>query len=394
MKHFLIILMCIPAMLFAQDGKNYLAGAVPEVDGKVTFTKEFSSLPLTQDQIYDLVLFWANGRFTPSDEHQSNRVLYSNKEKGQIACGGEEFLTFHKKALSVDRATINYRVIFNCAPGKCNVEISGIRYEYNVSYKKDPEKYLAEDWITDKHALHKGKLVRGNGKFRTATIDLADEIFAEIKNLIGNSLVSDATSQSAAVKTTSAATLTPATPVASSASAPTAQTSELQGYKRISPDKIPGNIIKMLTEDWMLITAGNDQEFNMMTAGWGGLGSMFGKPVAFCFIAPTRHTYKLMEKGDTYTLTFYTETYREALNICGSKSGKDTDKVKETGLTPITTPSGSKAFSEAWLVIECKKLISQSITPEAIDNKALKEEWAGKQLHKMFIGEIINVWVK
>lgn len=392
MKHFLLILMFIPAVLFAQDGKNYLAGAVPVVDGKVVFTKEYSSLPLTQDQIFDLVLLWADGRFSPTEEHKGSRVLYSNKEKGQIACGGEEFLTFHKKALSVDRATINYRVTFNCAPGKCDVEIAGIRYEYNVSYKKDPEKYLAEDWITDQHALHKGKLVRGNGKFRTATIDLVDNIFTEIQTLIGNSLVKDATSEAAEIKSTPAAMLTPATPASQTTSAQSS--AELSGYKRISPDKIPGNIIKMLTEDWMLITAGNDKEFNMMTAGWGGLGCMFGKPVAFCFIAPTRHTYKLMETGDTYTLTFYTETYREALNICGSKSGKDTDKVKETGLTPITTPSGSKAFSEAWLVIECKKMISQSITPEAIDIKALKDEWAGKQLHKMFVGEIINVWVK
>lgn len=392
MKHFLFILMCIPTMLFAQDGKNYLVGAVPVVEGKVVFSKEYSSLPLTQGQIFDLVLLWADGRFKPTEEHNGSRVLYSNKEKGQIACGGEEFLTFHKKALSVDRATITYRVTFTCAPGKCNVEISGIRYEYNVSYKKEPEKYLAEDWITDEHALHKGKLVRGNGKFRTATIDLVDNIFTEIQTLIGNSLVKDATSQAAEVKSTPAASLTPAIPVAQAT--PAQSSTELQGYKRITPDKIPGNIIKMLTEDWMLITAGNDQEFNMMTAGWGGLGCMFGKPVAFCFIAPTRHTYKLMEKEDTYTLTFYTETYREALNICGSKSGKDTDKVKETGLTPITTPSGSKAFSEAWLIIECKKMISQSITPEAIDNKALKDEWAGKQLHKMFVGEIINVWVK
>lgn len=389
MKHFLFILMCIPVMLFAKDDKNYLTGAVPVVDGKVTFSKDFSSLPLSQDQIFDLVLNWANDRFKPTENHKGNRVLYSNKEKGEIACGGEEYIVFHKKALSLDQATINYRLTFICSPGKCDVEISGIRYEYKVSYQKDPEKYTAEDWITDQHALSKNKLVRGNGKFRTTTIDLADNIFSEIQALIGGSLINDATSAAVQVKTIPAATLTPAIP-ASGNNNP----SELQGYKRITPDKIPGNIIKMLTEDWMLITAGNDSEFNMMTAGWGGLGSMFGKPVAFCFIAPNRHTYKLMEKDDTYTLTFYTETYRDASKICGSKSGKDTDKVKETGLTPITTPVGSKAFSEAWLIIECKKMISQPITPEAINDNTLKTEWAGKDLHKMFVGEIINVWVK
>ena len=101
-----------------------------------------------------------------------------------------------------------------------------------------------------------------------------------------------------------------------------------------------------------------------------------------------------MDKGDTYTLTFYTETYREALNYCGHNSGKDKNKVKEAGLTPITTPSGSKAFSEAWMIIECRKMISQTINIDGISDPELRKQWAGKAMHKMFIGEILNVWVK
>ena len=131
----------------------------------------------------------------------------------------------------------------------------------------------------------------------------------------------------------------------------------------------------------------------MMTASWGGLGHMYNKPVAFCFINPTRYTYQLMENNDPYTLSFYTETYRDILNYCGTNSGRDKDKVKEAGLTPITTPSGSKAFSEAWMIIECRKMVSQSLIPEALHDSQAKEKW-GTQLHKMYIGEILNVWVK
>ena len=144
----------------------------------------------------------------------------------------------------------------------------------------------------------------------------------------------------------------------------------------------------------MLITAGNDAQYNMMTASWGGLGHMYNKPVAFCFINPTRYTYQLMENNDTYTLSFYTETYRDILNYCGTNSGRDKDKVKEAGLTPITTPSGSKAFSEAWMIIECRKMISQTINIDGISDPELRKQWAGKAMHKMFIGEILNVWVK
>lgn len=397
MKHLLFIILLIPTMLSAQKDSKYLAGAVPEVNGKVIYAKEITLPGLSKQQIYEAALSWSENRFKSDNKENLSRVLYSNAENGEIASMGEEYLTFQKTALSLDRAIVNYRVTIECFPGKCNIEISSIRYEYNVSYQKEPEKYTAEEWITDKYALSKNKekLARGTGKFRAKTIDLVNDIFNDIQSALGGTTASTPT-------TTKAATVTPTQAVSTENNlvAPKIQTTsgttstDFAGYKRITPDKIPGNIIKMLTEDWMLITAGNSQEFNMMTAGWGGLGCMFGKPVAFCFIAPTRYTYKLMEKNDTYTLTFYTEAYREALNICGSKSGKDTDKVKATGLTPVTTPEGSQAFSEAWLIIECRKMVSQSIIPEAITNQKLKEEWEGKQLHKMFIGEIINVWIK
>lgn len=398
MKHLLLILLCIPTLLSAQDDSKYLAGAVPETNGKVIFTKEINAPGLSQQQIYTTLLDWANKRFNEGN----SRVLYSNPDDGDIACGGSEYIVFTKTALSLDRSTINYRLTLECEAGKCLAEVSGIRYIYNVSYQKEPEKYTAEEWITDKYALNKDKtkLARGTGKFREKTVDLVEQLFIDAQAALGISALStpQVTANTAPAATVAPAPATPVVAVPASATTqaitPAATGASLAGYKSIAPDKIPGNIIKMLRDDWMLITAGNDQQFNMMTAGWGGLGMMFGKPVAFCFIAPTRFTYQLMEKGDTYTLSFYTETYRDALKVCGSKSGKDTDKVKASGLTPLTTPNGSKAFSEAWMIIECSKTVAQSITPEAITDPKLKEEWSTKQLYKMFIGEIVNVWVK
>lgn len=402
MKRLLFMLLCLPLFATAQNDPAYLAGAVPEIDGKVIFSKQFNAPGLSQQQIYNAVLSWAKSRF----DEGNNRVLYTNAEKGEIACGGEEYLVFAKTALSLDRSLASYRLTVECEPGKCLAEVTGIRYTYHVSYQNEPEKYAAEEWIVDKYALNKDKtkLSRGAGKFRSKTIDLVNGLFADIQGALGGAaLAGNQTAQTAPV-----VNQTPAAPAAPAVAIPVETVAQTQaavlvpatpatgmpGYKSIAPDKIPGNIIKLLRDDWMLITAGNDRQFNMMTAGWGGLGMMFGKPVAFCFIAPTRFTYQLMEKNDTYTLSFYTEAYRDALKICGSKSGKSTDKVKETGLTPITTPSGSKAFSEAWMIIECRKTVAQSITPEAITNAALKEEWSTKQLYKMFVGEIVNVWVK
>ncbi len=394
MRHLLFLLLCIPSILFAQKDSKYLAGAVPVVNGKVIFSKTINNTAYTKDQMYTTLLQWAEKQFVVNSDQQG-RVIFKDAKEGILACSGDQHIIFKKSMLSLDRAQIQYKLKMYCEDGKAILDIESIRYIYNVSYQNTPEKYFAETWITDENTLNKSKTKTNkyNGKFRIKTIDLVDELFASATAAVGATAAPQ--QQIAATKIQATATQ-----VATVAAIPTITTqtstlqNELTGYKKIAANKIPGNIIKMLTDDWMLVTAGNTDKFNMMTANWGGLGSMFGKPVAFCFIDPTRHTFELMENNDTYTLTFYSEAHREALNFCGSKSGKSVDKVAETGLTPITTGTGSKAFSEAWLVIECKKMISQTITPEAISDPEVKKAWSGKQLRKMFVGEIINVWVK
>lgn len=392
LTHLLVALfICTPALMAQHDDK-YLVGAVPEIDGKVVFQKEFDLSGATQDDIYDRMAKWANERM--QENKNKSRVVYEDKANGSLAAIGEEYIVFSSTALSLDRTLINYQITITCTPGKCLMEVEKIRYTY-----QEKEKYTAEEWITDKYALNKSqtKLVRGLAKFRIKTIDFVEELFESAQAALGIAKVEPIAPVSKVAAPLAGTTSVPqssyaATPVV--ATAAVISSAPLTGYKQIAPDRIPGNIIKMLNDDWMLITAGDKDHFNMMTASWGGLGVLYGKPIATCFINPTRHTYQLMEKNDTYTLTFYTEAYREALKYCGTTSGRDADKVKGSGLSPITTPEGSQAFSEAWLIIECRKLVSQSLTPEAISNEKVKEQWAGKQLHKMYIGEIINVWVK
>ena len=401
-----ILFACLPVCLFAQDKDNskYLAGAVPEVDGKVVFQKEFDLTGASQDAIFDRMLGWATKRM---EENKNNsRIVFSDKAKGSIAAIGEEYIVFSSSALSLDRTVVHYQLTITCQPGKCLIEIEKIRYIY-----QEKERYTAEEWITDAVALNKTKtkMVRGLAKFRTKTVDFANNMFDSAQAALGIAKAKPVVVEvEPLVATPLTGTQVPQQTVAPvivqsddvvidheiQMQVPLANFASIMGYKQIAPDKIPGNIIKMLNDDWMLITAGTKDKFNMMTASWGGMGVLYGKPTFTCFINPTRYTYQLMEKNDTYTLTFYTEAYREALKYCGTASGKDADKVKGSGLSPITTPEGSQAFSEAWLIIECRKLVSQSITPEAISNEEVKDQWAGKQLHKMYIGEIINVWVK
>lgn len=168
----------------------------------------------------------------------------------------------------------------------------------------------------------------------------------------------------------------------------------MSAFKEINPKEIVESPFKLIGDDWALVTAGDREKFNTMTISWGGVGIMWGKPVVFTFIRPQRYTFAFMENGDRYTMSFFDEKYRDALKFCGSKSGKDYDKVKETGLTPAFTENGSVYFEEAKLVLECKKMYAQSLNAESITDRESVDKWYNNDFHKMYISEITKVLVK
>ncbi|MDR1680641.1 MAG: flavin reductase family protein [Prevotellaceae bacterium] len=163
-------------------------------------------------------------------------------------------------------------------------------------------------------------------------------------------------------------------------------------FTPIDSKEIPDNAVRMMADSWMLITAGTPDRFNTMTASWGAIGHLWQRPVAFCFIRPQRYTFEFTEAHDGFTLCFFDESYRAALALCGRVSGRDVDKVKEAGLTPRILESGRVAFEEARLIIECRKIYSDFFSPEQFIDPAADIYPAG-DFHKMYIGEILNVWI-
>lgn len=167
-------------------------------------------------------------------------------------------------------------------------------------------------------------------------------------------------------------------------------------YRQIDPTEIKDNLIRLLASDWMLVTAGTPEKFNTMTANWGGTGYLWNKNIAFVFVRPERYTYGFMESTEGFTLTFFDEKYRDALNLCGAKSGRDCNKVAEAGLTPLFTTSGLPAFAEARIVMECRKLYASQLTREAfLDGEPLKTHYSTKGgLHRMYIAEITKCLIR
>lgn len=157
--------------------------------------------------------------------------------------------------------------------------------------------------------------------------------------------------------------------------------------KQIEPEEIPDNVFKLIGKDWMLITGGTSEGFNTMTASWGGMGVLWDKKVCFSVVRPTRYTYQFLEKHDTYTLSFFSNKFRKALTICGTKSGRDTDKVRESGLTPVFE-SDAVFFREARLVFECRKVYFQDIIPGNLLDPRIEKFYPEKDYHRMYVGEI------
>ncbi|MBR6045374.1 MAG: flavin reductase [Ruminococcus sp.] len=144
----------------------------------------------------------------------------------------------------------------------------------------------------------------------------------------------------------------------------------------------------------MLVTAGNADGFNTMTASWGFAGIMWGKPCAVTVIRPQRYTKEFIDREETFTLSFYPEECRQALGICGSKSGRDTDKCAATGLVPVEA-DGSVAFEQAKLVFVCRKLYAAPLEAGGfIDTSLIQSMYSGEDYHTAYIGEIAAVYKK
>ena len=163
-------------------------------------------------------------------------------------------------------------------------------------------------------------------------------------------------------------------------------------FKEINPREIDSNFIKSIAEEWMLISAGDQSGYNMMTASWGFAGEMWGNDSVIAMIRPQRYTMEFVDNSDYFTLSFYGDN-KDIHKVCGSKSGRDVNKTELTGLTPVFS-DGTIYFEEARLVLVCKKQYVQRLEENCfIDSEPLKW-YPDKDYHYMIIGKIEKAYIK
>ncbi|MEI6579368.1 MAG: flavin reductase [Eubacteriales bacterium] len=162
-------------------------------------------------------------------------------------------------------------------------------------------------------------------------------------------------------------------------------------FQEIDIREVNQNVVKLINDDWALVTAGNAKKWNTMTISWGGLGELWGKDVAFVFIRPQRYTYEFMEKSDFFTVSFFGGKFKKELSLCGSKSGRNMDKAVATGLNPVFI-DGSVSFEQAEVVLVCKKIAFQDLNPTGFLDDSIEENYPSKDYHRMYVGEIIKTY--
>ena len=165
-------------------------------------------------------------------------------------------------------------------------------------------------------------------------------------------------------------------------------------FNSIKADDFNKNPFSLIGKDWMLISSGTIEKFNTMTASWGGMGVLWNKNVCFIFVRPSRYTYEFMESNQNFSLSFFDDEHRSVLNTCGKKSGRDIDKIKETGLRPFSLSDGSVGYEQAKLIIECKKLYYQDLSSEYFLDETLEKNYKNGDYHRVYVGEILDIKTK
>ncbi len=149
-------------------------------------------------------------------------------------------------------------------------------------------------------------------------------------------------------------------------------------------------IFSQYDKKWALLTAGKEADFNTMTISWGGLGTIWGKPVATVYVRTSRYTHDYMDANEYFTISFFPEEYKQILGVLGSKSGREMDKINDSGLSAVKA-GDSVSFKEAEVTLVCRKLFRQELSVTNMPEDIAKSMYEGQAPHDMYIGEVVEI---
>ncbi len=155
-------------------------------------------------------------------------------------------------------------------------------------------------------------------------------------------------------------------------------------------DKLNVDVFNAFEGDWALVTAGVRGDYNTMTIGWGGLGTLWSRPAATVYVKKNRYTHEFMEKNDWFTVSFFPAEYRKALGYLGSHSGRDGDKVAASGLTPVYLEN-AVTFREASVTLLCRKMYAHDFDVAKVPPSVADDYYKTEPPHTVYVGEVVEI---
>ena len=164
--------------------------------------------------------------------------------------------------------------------------------------------------------------------------------------------------------------------------------------QKINVENLLVRPVDLWMNQWFLLTAGCNDNFNMMTVSWGSIGCLWNKPIVQIFVRPQRYTHHFVEKHDSFTLCAFPERYKKALRLLGSVSGRDGDKIARTNLTlKQSTIVTAPCYKEASLILECRKIYSQEMNPKGFVDGTIQDHYPINDYHTIYFGEILTAFM-
>ena len=167
-----------------------------------------------------------------------------------------------------------------------------------------------------------------------------------------------------------------------------------QELHMIDPYEFTVQIHDLWKNQWLLLTSGNfeKEDYNTMTVAWGSLGVMWNKPFAMVVVRPSRYTFEFINQYPDFTLTAFPKEFHKDLSYLGKVSGRDENKILKTALhTCKSEKVDAPCFTEAELIIECRKTYWNDFHPDHFLDKSIRNHHENTNIHRMYFGEIVSV---
>lgn len=162
--------------------------------------------------------------------------------------------------------------------------------------------------------------------------------------------------------------------------------------KRIDPFELSLSIFNEIGKKGFLLLSGEEQNHNSMTVGWASLGYLWKKPMAFVYVRPQRYTYEFMEKYDYFSINFFSQDYHDILQLFGTKSGREIDKMHPQKITPLNFENKTNYYKEAEMVLICRKVYIEDLKPENFVDKTFLKNYPMNDFHRIYYGEIETIF--